>query len=54
MARVRYREAVDRAIQTGMLDAEQMSAWRQSLEEADRDGTSYWSSTGFTFAGQRP
>jgi ubiquinone/menaquinone biosynthesis C-methylase UbiE len=54
MARVRYREAVDRAIQAGIIDAEQMSAWRHSLDEADRDGTFYWSTTGFTFAGQRP
>jgi ubiquinone/menaquinone biosynthesis C-methylase UbiE len=54
MARVRYREAVDRAIVNGMMDAEQMSAWWRSLEEADLAGTFFWSTTGFTFAGRRP
>jgi hypothetical protein len=53
MDRVRYREAVDRAIQAGIVDAEQMSAWQHSLEEADRAGTFFWSSTGFAIAGQR-
>jgi hypothetical protein len=35
-------------------DAEQMSAWWRSLEEADRVGTFLWSTTRFTFAGRRP
>jgi SAM-dependent methyltransferase len=54
MARVRYREAVDRAIEHGAVDAEQMSAWWRLLEEADRAGTFFWSTTGFAFAGRRP
>jgi SAM-dependent methyltransferase len=54
MARVPYGEAVDRTIQAGLIDAEQMNAWHHSLEEADRDGTFFWSTTGFAFAGRRP
>jgi hypothetical protein len=38
IARVPYREAVDRAIQDEV-DAEQMGAWWRSPEEADRAGT---------------
>jgi ubiquinone/menaquinone biosynthesis C-methylase UbiE len=53
-ARMHYRDAVDRAIQDGIVDAEQMNAWWHSLEEADRDGLFFWSITSFTFAGQRP
>jgi hypothetical protein len=54
MARLPYREAVDQAIQDGIVDAKEMSAWRRSLEEADRDGTFFWSNTRFAFAGRRP
>jgi ubiquinone/menaquinone biosynthesis C-methylase UbiE len=53
MARVRYREAVDRAIGNGLMDAERTSAWWRSLEQADRAGTFLWSMMGFTFAGRR-
>jgi ubiquinone/menaquinone biosynthesis C-methylase UbiE len=54
MARGRYREAIDRAILDGMVDAEQMSAWWRSVEEADRAGTFFWWITMFLFAGRRP
>jgi ubiquinone/menaquinone biosynthesis C-methylase UbiE len=54
LARVPYREAVDRVLQDGIADAEQMSAWWRSLEEADRAGTFFWSMTSFVFAGRRP
>jgi hypothetical protein len=54
MARGRYREAIDRAILDGMVDAEQMNAWWRSVEEADRAGTFFWWITMFIFAGQRP
>jgi ubiquinone/menaquinone biosynthesis C-methylase UbiE len=53
-ARVRYREAMDWAIQDGTIDAEQASAWWRSLEAADRDGTFFWASTIFLFTGRRP
>jgi hypothetical protein len=51
LGRVPYREAVDLAIQDGIVDAAQMSAWWRSLE--DRAGTFLWSMTGFAFAGRR-
>jgi ubiquinone/menaquinone biosynthesis C-methylase UbiE len=54
MARGRYREAVDRAILDGMVDANQMSAWWRSVEEADRAGIFLWWITMFAFAGRRP
>jgi hypothetical protein len=54
MARVPYREAIDRALQAGMVDTEQMSSWWRSLEDADRAGTFFWSMTFFIFAGRRP
>jgi ubiquinone/menaquinone biosynthesis C-methylase UbiE len=54
LTRVPYREAVNRAIHDGMADAEQMTAWWRVLEEADRVGTFFWSTTRFTFAGRRP
>jgi hypothetical protein len=54
LARVPYSEAIDRAIQDGMVDAEQMNTWWRSLEEADRAGTFFWSKTHFAIAGRRP
>jgi ubiquinone/menaquinone biosynthesis C-methylase UbiE len=54
MARVRYRESIDWAVQDGAVGEERASAWWHSLEAADRDGTFFWAGTSFLFAGQRP
>jgi ubiquinone/menaquinone biosynthesis C-methylase UbiE len=54
LARRPYRDIANRALQDGMVEAEQMNAWWRSLEEADRAGIFFWSITGFVFAAQRP
>jgi ubiquinone/menaquinone biosynthesis C-methylase UbiE len=54
LARRPYREIAERAIQDGIVEAEQMNAWWRSLEEADRAGIFFWEMTGFIFAGRRP
>jgi ubiquinone/menaquinone biosynthesis C-methylase UbiE len=54
LARIPYREAVDRAIHDGVVDAEQMNEWWRSLEDADRAGAFFWSTTNFVFGGLRP
>lgn len=53
MSRFRYGDVITRLLEDGMLEAERVAAWRDSLVRASQEGRFFWATTSFIVAGRR-